>query len=211
MNPADILLAIPTRGSIHSQLVSRLQDLRTRYPELSVASSAGHLSSHETRNQLAQAFLKGPWSALVMVDDDIVPPADFLSLVNHLDSYDVVGAACPVYQPLVSPIPMIAAYDYESSIDAWSHVGDFTTDGLIRCDGVGFGCVAIRRSAFNDRHFPYFVQRYNSQGSESDDLSFCRGLHVACDFDVHCEHHSTVPLLQLMAGVSSLLVYETTP
>lgn len=224
MDASSIFFAIPTRGSIHNKTVSRLERIRAENPSLGpIGYSAGHLSSHETREQIAQFFMQSDKDVLMMLDDDVVPPLDILEMTRSLHAYtpegprdgfkvfDVVGAAVPMFQPKVAPIPLLMAWDYVESENAWMTVDDvWGQTGVVECDGVGFGCVAIHRRAFEKLEPPYFPMEYNAAGTITDDLAFCRrvcdaGLRVACDFDRYCEHHTTVPLMQLAQGVSDLI------
>ncbi len=209
---SDVFFAIPTRGAIHNQTVSRLERIRAENPSLGpIAYSAGHLSSHETREQVAAYFMQTEKDVLVMLDDDVVPPADILGMVEHLEEFDVVGAAVPMFQPKVAPIPLLMAWNYVPDQQAWQTLDDvWGCTGVTECDGVGFGCVAIHRRVFEKLDAPYFPMEYNPAGTITDDLAFCRrvrgiGMRVACSFDHYCEHHSVVPLLKLAEGMSKVI------
>ncbi len=192
---SDVFFAIPTRGAIHNQTVSRLERIRAENPSLGpIAYSAGHLSSHETREQVAAYFMQTEKDVLVMLDDDVVPPADILGMVEHLEEFDVVGAAVPMFQPKVAPIPLLMAWNYVPDQQAWQ-----TLDDVWGCTGV-----------IEKLDAPYFPMEYNPAGTITDDLAFCRrvrgiGMRVACSFDHYCEHHSVVPLLKLAEGMSKVI------
>lgn len=209
MNPADILLAVPTRGSVRGETLARLTAVRDNNPGVNIpVFSTGHISAHETREQIVGYFMQTNKEVLLMCDDDIVPPGDILGMVDALDDFDIIGAAAPCFQPAAAPIPMLMAYDYFPEQNAWRTLHDvWGRTGVVEVDAVGFGAVMIHRRVFEKIEPPYFPMEYNATGTTSDDVSFCRrakeyGFRVACDFDRYCEHHTTVPLMRLAQGMS---------
>jgi Glycosyltransferase like family 2 len=213
VNPAEVLLAVPTRGSVHNQTASVLEAVRSRNPSLGpVVFSAGHLSSHETREQIAKYFLATDKQALIMLDDDVVPPLHVLRLTQWFASYDVVGAAVPMFQPQNCTIPQLMAWDYFPEQRSWAVLDDvWGRTSIQACDAIGFGCVAVHRRVFEAMEAPFFPMEYDDEHRTiTEDLSFCRaarerGFRVACDFEVACEHFSTVGLLELARGMSDTI------
>lgn len=219
MRVDQVLIAVPTRGAIKAQTISQLDRIRELNPALtSPAYAPGHLSVFETRNDVGQFLLSDPeqmdWQAVIMVDDDIVPPWNMLGLVDYLEvlgDFGIVGAAYPVFQPKICPLPMPAAYTYLPEQETWRYVNDsWLQSEIVECDAVGFGCVAIHRRVFETLKWPWFEPEYGPLGAISDDLAFCRrarsaGIKVACDFSRVCEHHSTVQLLALSEGIFAVI------
>lgn len=212
MDPAELLIAVPTRGSVRNEVVSILESVRQDWNISPIVYGSGHLSSHETREIIVRHFMsRENKQALIMCDDDTVPPEHFLRLTQWFAKYDVVGAAVPTFQPKVAPIPQLAAYDYFPDIDSWRNLADvWGRTGLVACDAVGFGCVAIHRRVFEKVEAPWFPLYHSDGDTVTDDLSFCKrvkeaGMAVACDFEVMCEHYTTVPLMKLSNGVSDLI------
>lgn len=240
MRPQDVLIAVPTRGAVRNETIARLNHIREREGIGPILFCSGRLSSHETRNELARGFMQGDWDVIVMCDDDVVPPANMLDVLDSLESrlvdcschesegpgyvhdvlgphktrapgLDVVACAAPCFQPKVSVVPLLMAYDHVPELNTYRHLDRvWERTGVVECDAVGFGCVAIHRRVFEAMQYPYFRMEYNEAGSITDDMTFCRdarelGFRVAMDFDLQCDHFSTVRLMELAQGIFALL------
>lgn len=65
------------------------------------------------------------------------------------------------------------------------------TDGLVECDGVGFGAVLVRREVLEAVGYPWFEADAATGGAE--DFDFCEkakraGFPVFADFAIQCNH-----------------------
>ncbi len=182
---AEILVAVPTRGQVGWATVTRLQEIRDRERGLApILYQPGHLSVAATRNRLA-----GSWKVLVMVDDDVVPDARMLQLVDLIPEYGIAAA------------PTLVAINGKLGVNAYGADGrEVRGQGVTEVIAVGFGCVAIDRELVH-RGQP-FELGYRDGQAVSDDVMFCEkaraaGARVAADFRIACDHHTSVSLAAL--------------
>jgi len=205
VTPADILLAVPTRGLVDYQTIERLNLIRDNAPGLApIVFEQGVMGAGEVRQRIIARFLTGPWNrrVLIMVDDDVMPPANLLGTVEHLDAPDG-------YDVVVAPTLM-----YRRGVIAWNvddgngHWRQDTPPGVVDAVSVGAGCIALRRDAlvrFANEGVQAFAEGHDGDGRlvESDDVGFCRragelGLRIGADFSRLCDHRVTVGLGSLV-------------
>src|SRR3990167_5748742 len=103
--PADILLAVPTRGLVDYQTVERLNLIRDNTPGLApIMFEQGVMGAGEVRQRIIARFLNSKNArVLVMVDDDVMPPVNLLGIVEHLGVNGQTGSG---YDVMVAPTPM---------------------------------------------------------------------------------------------------------
>lgn len=223
MRVEQVLISIISRGSVQAMTVSVLEAFRDKNPALApLMFATSPLSSCDARNQALEFFRRNnQFEALIMVDDDVFPPlpdrGNILELVDWLEvkgEFGIVGAAYPVFQPQLAPLPMIAAYKYHPNKKAFSPINDgWIREGVQEVDAVGFGCVAIHRNVVEKLESPWFKDSYvegNISDFQTDDFYFCQaatkaGFSIACHFDLKCEHFKSVELIALMEGVFSVM------
>lgn len=203
MRGSEIMLAVPTRGRVHWQTLTRLQEVRDRTPGLGpIVYEAGNLSVARTRNLIVQRFLASGCGALAMVDDDVVPPPHMLEALGPLvPEYGMAAIPHPHPHPGDASTLVLSAYESDG---ACSYRPARLEDGANDVDAVATGCVLISRevlevfgpSPFRVEHDP-MVQVW------SDDLLFCADLR-ALEYRIcawvdgwHCDHLSTVSLAPL--------------
>ncbi len=192
MRVDQVVVAVPTRGQIGAGTMSMLERIRDLNPALPpIVFSVGHLSSYETRNDVAKFLLDHEeWQAVIMVDDDVVPSENnMLGLVDPLEvigDFSIVGSAYPIFQPQVNALPMIAAFDHDPGRETWPCLADcWQRRGVHEVEAVGFGCVAIHRRVFENLSYPWFEPTFTKHGLMTDDIAFCHrvrraGMKVAC-------------------------------
>lgn len=197
--PADILIAVPTRGTVDYQTIGRLNLIRDNEPGLSpIMFEQGVMGAGEVRQRIIGRFLDSPKQVLIMVDDDVMPPENLLGIVEHLgrpNDYDVVVAPTLIYRRGV------IAWNVDDGAGRWRQD---TPEGVVDAVSVGSGCVALRRRAletFEKAGIPAFLEGHDEHGRliESDDVGFSRragelGLLVGADFSRLCDHRVTVGL-----------------
>jgi len=200
VTPADILIAVPTRGLVDYQTVERLNLIRDNEPGLPpIVFEQGVMGAGEVRQRIIARFL-GSKSArvLIMVDDDVMPPVNLLGIVEHLEypnGYDVVVAPTLMYRQGA------IAWNVDDGTGRWRQD---TPAGVVDAASVGAGCIALRRDAlerFEEAGVAAFGEDFDEQGHlvESDDVGFCRrasalGLRIGADFSRLCDHRVTVGL-----------------
>jgi len=204
--PADILIAVPTRGLVDYQTIERLNLIRDNEPGLPpVVFEQGVMGAGEVRQRIVARFL-GSKNArvLVMVDDDVMPPVDLLGIVEHLERYDVMVAPTLMYRQGV------IAWNVDDGAGRWRQD---TPSGVVGAVSVGAGCIALSRDAlvrFEDEGVLAFAEGHDGDGRlvESDDVGFCRraaalGVRIGADFSRLCDHRVTVGLGSLVKRPTS--------
>lgn len=204
MQPSDVLIAVPTRGTVQWSTATRLEAIRDRYPGMApILYEPGNLSVALTRNRIVKKFMDGPWQALAMIDDDVIPAPHFLELAAHLDGSEF-GMVC---MPHPMPNPKNQG---QLMLGIFAEVeGGFIPippqRGLHECDAVATGAVVISRAALVTvgKH-PFRITHDPDAEVQSDDLLFCRdlrkhGLKVGYYMDGwFSDHHSVVALAPLV-------------
>ncbi len=192
----SVLIAVPTRGQVQWQTVTRLEEIRDSRPGMPpIVYQEGNLSVAQTRNRIVKRFMETACDVLVMVDDDTVPSPHFLdSVLPVADGFGMVGLPYPVVQ------------NGEIGFWAWKD-GEIAelSDGLNECDALTTGCVAIPRSVFAALGPAPFRLDDDPDGEfTSDDSQFCHDLRAA-GFKIGCwwdgwyaDHVRTVSLAPLM-------------
>lgn len=211
-----LLVSVPSMGSIHPMLVSRLIKWGTQFPE-------GHINFYFThkiapvdraRNQIVDFFLKtrigkdqAPLTHLMMIDADTIPPMDALDrLLSH--DKDIISGLTPI-------LSFNQKEDaYQTYDNCFSHADRddsgkiITTHITRRHTGVqeifrcGASCLLIKREVFEKLSVPYFQFVSNENNTEhirSEDIDFCdrakeAGFQIFADTDVVCGHDKSVML-----------------
>jgi GT2 family glycosyltransferase len=184
-------------------------------PNGSVLICTENVLTAVARNQIVKGMLKYPRAEwLFFMDSDMLFPARALRHLlkrferDHKPHVDIVGGA---YFQRFEPHELIAyqhvggELPYRPLTPEWieyvrSHRdslpldGRFTgriigSDGLMEVDGIGTGCLLIRRKVFEAMAEPWFS--YRDEGSE--DLYFCReakraGFKIHLDRGLVCGH-----------------------
>lgn len=203
MKPSAILISVPTRGMIGWATVTRLEAIRDRYQGMSpILYQPGNLSVAQTRNRIVREFLDGPWQALLMVDDDVIPSPHFLDEARgRLGECDVICLPHPMPNPEAVGHLVFGVFD-ESEIGLVHAQPEF---GLNECDAVATGCVLIHRRVLESLGpVAFHIDDDPDAEFTSDDFIFCRdakqaGYRVGYWWDGwFADHHSTVSLAPLI-------------
>lgn len=154
------------------------------------------------RNQIVKRFLERPqYDYLLMIDSDIVPPPDYLKLVDF--QKDIISGVCFAFtKKNVFPLVLKKSkhktdgqkyYPYES-IDPrkWT--------GLIEVDAVGTGAIILSRKVLESVPYP-FKNVYDKTGEKiiGNDLNFVReaklkGFKAYIHTDYICSHFTRFDL-----------------
>lgn len=191
-----VYIAVLNQGHVRTELSATLTDVthQGKYRLFMTYPAAKPISNN--RNQIVKDFLKRKeYDYLIMIDSDIVPPANFLDMVDH--QKDVMGALCFAYMD-DSVVPLVLEY---KGGEKPYRVKDVNGDeGLIPVDAVGSGIICIKREVLEKVKAP-FSNIYNEDGIKTLglDLSFCKkakelGYEVWCHLDIVCSHFTTVDL-----------------
>lgn len=189
------MVAVPTRGAIRWETVTRLEEARDRTPGLRpIVYQPGNLSVALTRNRIVERFLDTGCETLVMVDDDIVPPPDFIETLDKC-MVSVEIAAIPHVMPTPGTPSELMLTAYIDGIPAGLN------EGLNLVHAVATGCVAVSRDVVNQIKF-----RIDNDPSSavSDDFLFCAdaraaGFRIGAWWDGwYCDHVTAVSLAPIL-------------
>lgn len=202
MDITQIMIGIPTRGSPRRELVEEIQNWREAHHGLRrIQYGVSGMTVCEARNQIRKAFLASGCQMLLMIDDDVIP-RDESALNMARRGLDVVGAPVLI-QKAEANLPFPVVYRYDKEQDGYWPIDDcYSRSGLIQCDAVGFGAVALSRRAVLDCG-PFF-HTFDADGLlyRTEDMTFCErarelGYSIWSDYDVFADHCPTVNLTEL--------------
>lgn len=163
---------MPTRGLVSWATATRLSEIRDRARTLPpVYYQPCPMSVALARNQIVQRFLEGPWKVLAMVDDDVIPPPEFLSLADKLPGYAMLGWPYPLVQDQRELVLSV----YTETPDGYVPI--VPQEGLRECGAVGTGCVVIDRDALEAvGRNPFRIASDPNAAILGEDFLFCRDL-----------------------------------
>lgn len=206
-----LMVAIPTMGSINTNLVARLLKWKHSIPayQLHFYFSVNVAPVDRARNQIVDVFLKtktldgSPLTHLLMIDSDTIPEDDAIErLLSH-------------GKPVVSGLTPIINFDektkqWETFDNCFIEVvtdenGETRTNiperhtglhKIIRCGG---SCLLIDRKVFEKLSKPYFLFDHNEDNTShkrSEDIYFCdkvrEAFDIYADTDVTCAHEKKI-------------------
>lgn len=208
--PRNVLVGIPTMGSIHTLLVQKLLLWSRKHRDVNFYFQYMVAPVDRARNTIVKFFLEAEakqgvrFTHLFFIDSDTIPPDDALErLLSH--DLDVVSGLTPIVS-------------YTQNGDVETHDNCFTNpdrdgDGKIvqtniarrntglqeifRC---GASCILIKREVFERIPQPYYqfiVNEDNTKHVRSEDINFCdevkkAGMKIHADTDVVCQHYKSV-------------------
>jgi len=176
-----IMIGVLNQGWIHTKLAETLLKLIIQ------ASDKGHelefFFSDEkpidyNRNFIVDKFLKTDCEILFMIDSDMVIPENILDMIKP--GYDVVSAVVfTTKKGIPYPIIMKKAKDdfaFVPMADPNDVIDEYT-----EVDGIGTGCIYIRRSVFDKIERPFFRFQYDLNGciELSEDYFFSNKVKAA--------------------------------
>lgn len=209
----NIVLAIPNRSAssqINAQLAHRIEQLGNEgtMPEsddysVSIDFTYGQ-PVDSNRNKMVKSFLEdedNEW--LFMVDNDVVPPKDFLKMVDT--GKKVVSGTVTIKKDGV-PHPVIVKQKENGEfrrmgLDEYQE--EIQDNGLVEVDSVGTGCLMIHRSVLEEMKPPWFKFLYNEDGTLKlgEDFYFGQKLQelghdTFVHSDVLCSHYRKTDLTE---------------
>lgn len=149
------------------------------------------------RNLIVHEFLKTDHEFLLMMDADIVPPANILDMADL--NVDIVSAVCFVNKE-GDIVPMIL----ERVSDGYKIVQSLAANSLLQIDAVGTGCIMIKRRVFDALEKPYFSYVMSPDGmlQLGEDFNFCsrvkqHGFVIHAHTGFIAEHFTTAGLFTI--------------
>lgn len=152
----NLVIGIPTAGTPAKPFVESLSrlELPAAVTGFGNVSITGNFVPAQ-RELIARHALRSNADFLLMIDDDIVAPAD--TLVRLLEVFDrdpQCGIAGGLYYSRDGLRPMaVANWDPGDTTTAFTPA--FTNE-RVQVSGVGFGCVLVKCSVFHELGEPYF-------------------------------------------------------
>lgn len=169
----------------------------------------GAASVAYNRNLIIQFFLSTDAEILVMVDDDVVPPLNFLDVLLPIPvGYGMVGIPYPIGDPK-NGVPMFCVYDLDDELGI--KAADLQ-EGLTECDAIATGCVAIPREILEEFGSNCFRFDANPENViHGEDILFCqdlreKGLKVGYTMEAGFCDHIRVTSLEPVVGVIGMLM-----
>lgn len=194
-----IMVGLPTLGKLDIGLVSKLILWEKKHqPSFFMCEN---IIPHSTaRNFIAKTFLDSDCDILVFIDADIIPPNDLLDIVKgHFNNGHKIVAG---YAPVVK--------DFRNKQEFVMNFGNFEgfcpaepeSDVLYEVKNVGFGCIAIHRSVFENMNKPYFDFYFRDPDCttvKGEDIYFCDkareiGFKIMLEPKLKCNHKKEILL-----------------
>lgn len=161
----------------------------------------------QARNRAVQNFLRSPFQWLLMVDNDIVPPANFLKIITEAESEGKFLFGVPT--PMIGDkgLQWNVAHREDESLCAFNLT---LPAGWNRCDFLGGAFLAARRPVFEAIKSNWF----DRLPSKSEDFSFSQraqdaGFQPWFTGDYQCDHIHSAGLRELMRHASQDSVNPT--
>ena len=176
---ADVVIAVPTRGSVRIEWAAMLAGLAPPINMSQILRVIPGRSVEEARNVAVDAARAVGAFYLFFIDDDVLIPNQGLRrMVHKLENepeWDLVTGIVPVK----SDPPEPAVFRGHRPGPYWG----WTFDQPFEVDACGMACVLIRMSAFDRLEPPYFAWKREHDGVNTnelgEDLGFCARLQEA--------------------------------
>lgn len=204
MNPGKIKVfcAFPTMGNRIEAQVFILRHLEKEYRdriELVYSDECRMITWHDAcRNFWVEEFLKSDCDVMWFLDADVSPPAHVLDLLTKdYDKWEVAGAPCPIWSKPKNDDYLQVTFNVYYDMQNGFRPAAIPDKGQELVQGLGTGCMFIKREVFAKLKKPYFFYTFdeetrNVQGGE--DLNFCKKLIAAnipilVDYSMLCKHY----------------------
>ena len=171
-----IMIAVLNQGWIHTNLVKPLLDIQNKTDhELTFLFSEARPIDYN-RNIIVDKFLNSDCEILFMMDSDMVIDENILDMI-HPD-YDVVSAVVFTTKNGI-PYPIIMK-DHDGAYVPMADPSD-EIEPYTKVDGIGTGCIYIRRSVFEKIDRPFFRFQYDASGGITlgEDYFFSKKIKAA--------------------------------
>ena len=191
MKQKTIYLAILNQGDLRTDLVQVINLIIQNDSYRIMLSYPTGKPITNNRNTIVQKFLATDSDYLMMIDSDIVPPANILNLADF--NKDIITPLMFIKQK-GTLIPLFLRRNKDGIHD----VDDYLEKtGLQEVDATGTGCIIIKREVVEKmKHL--FRNEYDADGVKTlgNDFSFCQrakelGFRVWVHLDYVSDHHYT--------------------
>lgn len=189
-----LLIAIPSfTGLIDSlavdgfmRLIGNISNLKTKYEVFTCMPQRTNIVT--ARNLIVKEALEQKCDYIFWIDDDMVIKSD-VNIVEKLMAHDK-DIVAPLFFARSYPfIPMIfKRKTWGTKFCVYDNIMDYPK-GLLKVDGIGFGCVLTKVEMFKKLKQPYFW----ANEVFGEDLFFCEnatraGIEIYCDTTIDVGH-----------------------
>lgn len=200
-----VLIAIPTRDMTSAAISGRLALLLVelaRGPDGPAVEIVPGYPVDRVRNQICKRFLESDADYLLMIDDDVVPPATVLDMARH--DKDVVAGLCYAYLPRLGyySVAYPSGNEHGKPVERLGIGEQIEGRGLIEVELAGTACMLIHRRVLEALDRPHFKMQLDDDClliKDSEDFSFCRkaraaGFSIWLDTDQPCGHYRALDM-----------------
>lgn len=175
-----VLIGIPTNRLIQPQMMLSLVNLvkNVKVPVDIILADKGYTIA-ENRNFLGISTLKGGYTHLLMLDDDMIFPPDTLDRLLAHDK-DFVGVAA--HSRTMPPMSMVTLFNQDEIPLADKLLGrQELPKELFKCKAVGGAVVLVKKAVFEKAEQPWFSNRVakNGMNEQGEDYWFCEMVEKA--------------------------------
>jgi len=198
----SILVAVTHTGETVTGLESKLSKWIYEFKDKAELYFSNINPTYSNRNSVVKYFLeKTTHTHLLFVDSDTVPMDNPLPMVEL--NLDIVGGVYPAWR--------IDHYEWLAMLrQPDGHYKMLPLDnrkGVVECDGVGAGCLMIKRGVLEAIKAP-FIDKIREDGRREvgHDYYFCerakeKGYKVWADWNILCDHVKQVPLITVIKAL----------
>lgn len=203
MHKIKIWLAVLNEGTVRAELVKLLMYWQAKGDYDIYISFPNGKPIESNRNQIVKDFLASDCEWLVQIDDDIVPPVNYLDLVLY--NKDIISGVCFAYRQ-DALVPLMLKKNEKDGL--WTNMDVNPEEGLIEVDSMGTGAIITHRRVFNEAMQKHpFQSVWNEDGTrkKGQDLYFCekakaQGFGVWCHLQYKCSHIVEMDLAEVDKG-----------
>lgn len=141
------------------------------------------------RNSIAQALMESHFTHVLMIDSDHIHPPDLVERLGRWVLADpkkrIVSGINFRRSPPYDPCVYIVEDGKLAAPMEWDA-------GIGKADAVGHGCILIDKTVFAELNYPYWAYSYTDEGSQSEDIYFCKQCRDA-KIDIWVDTTTTSP------------------
>lgn len=187
-----ILIGLPLASTLSSEFFTSFMSAINLMPEEGSVdiNYQKYQITAKARNRIVKGMLEADHTHLFFMDSDMKFPENALSRLLEHDK-DIVGGVYTVKTP-----PFNTTIFKESEDEPWKSYKPTIDDNLIEVQGIGTGCLLIKRKVFEELDFPWFWYERPPNGDDdmmSEDIYFCmkareKGFKIYADAKMFCGH-----------------------
>ena len=205
MHTRGVYIAVLHEGTIRTELATTLMRWQRESAFPILVDFAGEKPIEANRNSIVKKFLAQDMEWLLQIDDDIIPPPNYLDLMIH--NKDIITGVCFAMRQNAI-VPLLLENETEHMVfkddevkedkDKLFNVAKINRlEGLVEVDSIGTGAILIHRRVFDNPEMKKHPFRtiWNEDGTRKigQDLQFCRiakenGYKIWADTRYVCEH-----------------------